>query len=221
MKCVLKNVILAGASGLIGSELLSLLLDSNKIGSVLALVRSPLPVAHPKLTQLEVDFDKLRDYKEIIKGEVIYCCLGSTKKKTPDENEYRKIDHDYPLQLAEIGFENKVSQFHLISSLGANHKSTIFYNRLKGETERDLKEYTFRSIHIYQPSLLVGNRTENRPLEKAMIGIMRIINPFLTGPLKKYRSVKATIIAQAMLNQTLKNLEGIHVYPSDKIKELV
>lgn len=216
----MKRVIVAGASGLVGSELLNLLLDNDKIDEVVALVRRPLPVSNIKLVQILTSFDSLGEIKNDLKGDALYCCLGTTKNKTPDESDYRKVDHDYPVALAKLASENKVSQFHLISALGADPNSGIFYNKLKGETERDIKEIPFRAIYIYQPSLLTGDRKEKRQVEKLAITLMKIINPLLAGSLKKYKSIQAITVAKAMINQTFKNEEGIHTYPSDTITQL-
>ncbi|MFD2161710.1 NAD-dependent epimerase/dehydratase family protein [Paradesertivirga mongoliensis] len=216
----MKKVIIAGASGLIGTELLTLLLQDGRISEVLALVRFPLPTNNTKLKQLKVNFDKLSDYKDQIEGDAIYCCLGSTKKKTPNLNDYHKVDHEYPLTLAKIALENKIAQYHLISALGADKNSKVFYPRLKGRIEEDVKDIPLQSVHIYQPSLLVGNRNEHRAFEKFFIHAMNFINPLLVGSLRKYRSIKATTVAQAMINQTFKNLDGIHTYPSNIIQEL-
>jgi uncharacterized protein YbjT (DUF2867 family) len=216
----LKRVIVAGASGLIGRELLNLLLENDKIDEVVALVRRPLPVSNLKLIQILTSFDSLAEIKNDLKGDALYCCLGTTKNKTPNEADYRKVDHDYPVALAKLASENQVSQFHLISALGANPKSGIFYNKLKGETERDIKKIPFRAIYIYQPSLLTGDRKENRPIEKLAIFLMEIINPLLAGSLRKYKSIQAITVAKAMINQTFKYEEGIHTYPSDTITQL-
>ncbi|MEJ6981194.1 NAD(P)H-binding protein [Pedobacter sp. P351] len=216
----MKRVIIAGASGLIGSNLLKLLLNKKEFGEVVVLVRKPLPLSNVKLVQIITNFDSLEKVRNEIFGDALYCCLGSTKSKTPDVLDYRKVDHDYPVTLARIASENKVAQFHLISSLGADTNSKIFYSKLKGETEKDIIEFSFKSIHIYQPSLLTGDRKENRWLERLAITIMSILNPFLMGSLKKYKSIKAITVAQAMINQTLKNVEGVHIYPSPIIKQL-
>ena len=216
----MKRVIVAGASGLVGCELLNLLLDNDKIDEVVALVRRPLPLSNIKLVQILTNFDSLGEIKNDLKGDALYCCLGTTKNKTPDESDYRKVDHDYPVALAKLASENKVSQFHLISALGADPNSGIFYNKLKGETERDIKEIPFRAIYIYQPSLLTGDRKEKRQVEKLAISLMKIINPLLAGSLKKYKSIQAITVAKAMINQTFKNEEGIHTYPSDTITQL-
>jgi len=217
----MKRVLVAGASGLIGNELISLLLENKNIGKVIALIRTPLSITHPKLIQIKTDFDRLENYTQEILGDALYCCIGTTKNKTPDIKDYYKIDHDFPVNLATIASNNNVEQFHLISALGANSKSKIFYNRLKGETEEDIKKLNFKSIHIYQPSLLTGKRQESRPLEKIAVRVMKILNPLVIGNLKKYRSIKATTIAGAMINQTLKQIEGIHTYSSQEIKDLV
>ncbi|MGI4751092.1 MAG: hypothetical protein ACRYFB_10675 [Janthinobacterium lividum] len=223
--CTLSNfmqykVVIAGASGLIGNLLLKQLLYHPDFSEVLVLVRNHLPVQHKKLKQLIVDFDHLEDYKAEINGHAIFCCLGTTRHKTPDLNLYRKIDQDYPVALAKIGVKNSMQQFHFISSIGANINSATFYTKLKGETEQDLKKVSFTSLFIYQPSLLTGVRKEKRFAERVATYIMKWANPFLIGRLKKYRSIPAAVVATAILNQSLKNNAGVFTYPSDQIKQL-
>ncbi len=215
-----KTAIIAGASGLIGSNLLQILTNEPVYEQVLLLLRKELPIKHRKIKQLIVNFNQLAEYKSEILGDVIFCCLGSTRKKTPDLTKYRKIDHDYPVQLASIALENGISQYHLVSSIGANAASSNFYTKMKGETEADIIKVGLPSLHIYQPSALAGDRKESRPLEKFTIGLMKIFNPLLIGSLKKYRSIKAATVASAMCKQSLKNLEGLFIYPSDQIQEL-
>jgi hypothetical protein len=214
------KAIIIGASGLIGSTLLDILLTQPEYTEVFVLVRKEIAVKHKKLTQLVVDFDKLDDYADVITGHAIFCCLGTTKKNTPDKNTYRKIDHDYPVKLAQIGAKNGVEQFHIVTALGADPNSSIAYPKLKGETEEDVKKSGIKSIYIYQPSMITGDRKENRPLEKIITVIMRVIDPLLIGSLKKYRSIPAKTIAMAMFKQSLTNNEGIFAYPSDKIKQI-
>jgi uncharacterized protein YbjT (DUF2867 family) len=134
--------------------------------------------------------------------------------------QYKRIDHDYPVKLAQIASSNNVLQYHFVSAMGANPQSSIFYNRIKGETEEDLKAYSFKALHIYRPSLLTGHRIERRPLEKLFSNAMKLINPLLIGGLRNYQSIPAETVAQAMLNQTLKNIEGIWMYQSNEIKKL-
>ena len=214
------KAIIAGASGLIGSKLLNILLNEPAYNEVLILVRKVLPIEHQKLVQLIVDFDKLDEYAASINGHAIFCCLGSTRKKTPDLAVYRKIDHDYPVKLAQLGKQNGVEQYHLVSSLGANSKSSSFYLKIKGETEDDLQQVSLKCLHIYEPSFLTGDRAEYRPVERKTSVLMKLIDPLLIGGLKKYRSIPAQTVAQAMFNESIKNEEGVFIHPSDKIKLL-
>ncbi|MBD3748425.1 MAG: nucleoside-diphosphate sugar epimerase [Sphingobacteriales bacterium] len=215
-----KKVIILGASGLIGSELLTILLHSDAYSEVTAFLRKPLTVQHPKLKQEITSFDDLEELKTKIKADVIFCCLGSTKKKTPNLKDYKKVDHDIPLFFAKEGLTNHLLQFHLVSALGAKANSSNFYTHLKGEIEQDLKMLAIPSLFIYQPSFLDGDRKEKRPLEKVMLGLMKLINPLLVGSLKKYQSIKAKDIAKVMFNESIQNKSGIFVFKSDKIKEL-
>ena len=215
-----KKAVLLGASGLIGESLLEQLLSNSNYKEVLTVGRKKLERQHPKLKQLVVDFDKLTDYAPHIQGDVVFCCLGTTKNKTPDQVQYKKIDYQYPLDAAAIAQNNGVEQYHLVSALGANPSSSIFYTKTKGEVERDLKAIPFKSVHIYQPSLLVGERKESRNLEGLMTVVMQILNPFLISGLRKYRSIKIEKVALAMLKKSLEDASGTFVYPSDKIEEI-
>ncbi len=215
------KAIIVGASGLIGSNLLDILLRKPEFDAVLILVRKELSIRHEKLTQLVVDFDKLDYYSKAITGHAVFCCLGSTRKKTPDLNDYKKVDHDYPLQLAQIAYKNGIPQYHLVSAISANADSSNFYTKLKGEVEEDIKKVGLRGLYIYQPSFLTGERKENRLAERILTPIMKVINPLLIGNLKKYRSIPAVTVAMAMYKQSLKNEEGVFIYPSDKIKQLL
>ncbi|HTD41896.1 MAG TPA: oxidoreductase [Mucilaginibacter sp.] len=214
------KVVIAGASGLIGSKLLNILLHQPDYDEILIVVRKTLPIIDKRLVQLVIDFDKLNEHAAAISGHAIFCCLGSTKKKTPDLALYRKIDHDYPLQLAQLAKQNGVEQYHLVSAIGANSKSSNFYTKMKGETEEDIKNVGFKCLHIYQPSILTGDRKERRPAERFAIGLMKVIDPLLIGGLKKYRSIPAETVAQAMFNESTKKQEGVFMHTSDKIKLL-
>ena len=214
------KAIIAGASGLIGSNLLQILLNEPGYDEVLILVRKELPVNHKKLKQLVIDFDRLADHSKSINGDVIFSCLGTTMKKTPDLSVYRKIDHDYPLQLAQIAYQNGVAQYHMVSSLGANANASNFYLKTKGQVEEDLKQVALRTLCIYQPAFLTGDRKESRIAEKFLIPLMKLINPLLIGSLKKYRSIPAATVALTMYKQSLKKEDGLFIYSSDQIKEL-
>ena len=214
------KAVIAGASGLIGSNLLEILLSEPTYIEVTILVRKETGLKHQKLKELVIDFDKLEDYAGEITGHAIFSCLGTTNSKTPDKGLYTKIDHDYTVKLAQLGLKNVVEQFHLISSIGANSKSSTFYLKLKGETEKDIEKVGIKTVHIYQPSQITGGRKEFRLIERISIGVMYLVNPLLMGSLKKYRSIPAQTIAMAMFKQSLNNKEGVFIHPSDNIKEI-
>ena len=215
-----KKAVLIGATGLIGANLLKKLLANDHYEKVLVVTRKAIDTNHPNLNQLVINFDELSKYEHEILGDDIFCCLGTTAKKTPDKALYKKIDYQYPLDVAKIALKNGAKSYHLVSAMGANAKSSIFYNRTKGEVERDLAKLNFASTHIYRPSLLDGSRSEQRFAEKTMNVIMRLINPLLIGSLKKYRSIKIEKVASAMLKQANKNLKGNYIYLSDEIENL-
>lgn len=215
-----RKAILVGASGSIGSSLLIQLLESPAYSSVLVLVRKDLSLQHPKLKQLVIEFDQMSNYAAEIKGDAVFCCLGTTKSKTPDEQEYRKIDYQYPLDVGVIAQANGAESYHLVSSIGANKNSSVFYTRTKGEVERDLKAIPFQNIHIYRPSILDGKRKDKRMMEGILNAVMRLINPLLVGGLKKYRSIKVENVAKAMLKQSLVDKRGIFIHQSDQIQQL-
>ncbi|MBB5397336.1 NAD(P)H-binding protein [Mucilaginibacter sp. AK015] len=214
------RAIIAGASGLIGSNLLNILLEAPRYSEVLVLVRRQLPIQHKKLTQLVINFDELEKYHAAIAGHAVFCCLGTTKSQTPDEKRYRQIDHDYPLLLAKFAQQNQVDQFHVVSAIGADKTSVFFYTKLKGELEDDLKQVGLKSLHIYQPSMLTGHRDKPRPAEKLIGGLFKIIDPLLLGRLKKYRSVNGATLAHAMYKKSLEDAAGIFTYTSDKINKI-
>ena len=214
------SVILVGSSGLIGSNLLSELIQSEAISEILLLVRRSTDVSSSKVKELIVNFDKPNSYSIDIQADIIYSCLGTTKSETPNSSLYRQIDLEYPLNLAKLGQKNGVAQFHIISSLGADAGSSNSYLKLKGELEQELKKLSMSSLHIYQPSFLIGERKKDRLADKIMKPVFRLIDPLLIGPLKKYRSIKAADVARVMLNQSIKDLKGTFTYPSIKIQEL-
>ncbi|SDT64686.1 NAD(P)H-binding [Mucilaginibacter mallensis] len=214
------KAIIAGASGLIGSKLLTILLNQPEYAEVVILVRKSTGIQHAKLKELVIDYDQLDNYADEISGHAIFSCLGTTNNKTSDKNVYRKIDHDYPVKLAQLALKNGVKQFHLVSSIGANAQSSTFYIKLKGETEEDIIKVGLKTVHIYQPSLITGDRKEHRLAEKIITPIMKLIDPLLFGSLKKYRSIPAQTIAMAMFKESINNEEGIFIHPSDNIKQI-
>ncbi|HEX3767078.1 MAG TPA: NAD(P)H-binding protein [Puia sp.] len=203
-----RKAIVVGATGLIGSQLLDILLAVDTYDEVLILVRKKQDITDPKLTQLVIDFDQIENYSSSITGDAVFSCLGTTKSQTPDRNTYYRIDHDYPLRLAKLAHANGVKQFHLVSAIGANPNSGTFYIRLKGETERDISALNFYSSFMYEPSMLTGREHETRFGEVFFEGLFKIVNHLLIGNWKKYRSVSGAAVARAMYEQSLKDEPG-------------
>jgi len=214
------KAIIAGSTGLIGSKLLQILLRENFYDEVLILVRKKIDLDHKKLTQLVVNFDQLDNHAEALTGHALFSCLGTTNNKTPDKTVYRHIDHDYPVQLAQLALKNGIEQYHLVSSIGADSGSSFFYTKTKGETEADIQQLGLPALHIYRPALLTGDRLEKRPMVKTIAVIYKIIDPLLFGNWKKYRSIAGETVAMAMYKQSTKNITGTFIYESDQIKQL-
>lgn len=214
------KAIIVGASGLIGSSLLTILLNEPSYAEITVFVRTKIGIEHPKLKQIIADFNNIEDYAKEITGHALFCCLGTTKNKTPDLNDYFKIEHDYPVILGQLAVKNSVTQYHYISSIGADKNSSAYYIKFKGQTEYDLQQLKFDSLYIYRPSILTGERKEHRPMEKFAAALMYVLNPLLIGGLKKYRSIPAKTVAMAMYKQSINNDEGIFIYSSDQIKQL-
>jgi len=215
----MKGVII-GSSGLVGRELLHQLCDNPAYDAITILVRNPSGIKHPKVTEVVIDFEQLDNYRQYITGDVVFSCLGTSKSLSPDLKSYYKIDYEYPVKIAWIATENKVKQFHIISTVGAKEKSSNSYLKVKGETEINISVIKFDSTHFYRPSLLTGKRDDKRTLEQLGIAAMKVVNPFLIGGAKKYRSIAAADVAKAMMVQSLKHLEGTFYYESNKIQEI-
>lgn len=215
-----QTAIVAGSTGMIGQELIGQLCAGTAFSRIIALVRRPGHFNHPAVEELVVDYDRLEDYADRLKGDVVFSCLGTTQKQTPDRKAYFAIDHDYPVQLAQITAGNDAKQFHIISSIGANARAAAFYLSMKGKTEQDIAAIPFEAIHIYRPSFLSGNRKEQRFLEKAGLGLFAVLKPLLVGRLRKYRSITGHDVAVAMIRRALQPAKGIHYYESDEIQQL-
>ena len=211
------KITIIGGSGLIGKQVIKLACKDDFFTQINAIVRSPLPHKDPKINELVIDFDDLSHQLKEIKARVLICTLGTTRKVTPDKKDYRKIDLEYTLCAAEMALKNGCEQIHLISSIGANEKSLVFYPALKGEIERLITQLPFKSTFIYRPSVLMGKRDSTRIIEYITQGFLSLINPLLIGPLKKYRGISANEIAKRILHEIKKNEGGLHVIESDEI----
>lgn len=212
------TALIVGATGLVGSHCLHFLLNDPDYILVKVLTRRALNINHPKLQEHRLNFEKLAEYHHIIKADHVFCCLGTTIKQAGNQDAFRRVDFDYAYQLARMASQNNCRYFLLVSALGANEKSKIFYNRVKGELEKVLSQPPFQSTLIFRPSLLLGQRRESRPTEKIGEYMLKGLTPFLVGKLKKYRPIQAHALALAMVEMAKVNLNGIHIFESDQIQ---
>ncbi|HSM64033.1 MAG TPA: NAD-dependent epimerase/dehydratase family protein [Gillisia sp.] len=194
----MKSAILLGATGLTGGYLLNILLKDPKYDKVKVFSRSSVGFKHEKLEEHLVDLFELEKYKNDFQADEVYCCIGTTKSKTPDKETYKKIDFGIPVTAAKLCRENNISTFLVISSLGADANSSMFYNKVKGEMQHQVLEQGIKNTYIFQPSLIAGDREEERFFERLAIKGFKIFNPIMLGPLKKYRSIHPETIAKAM-----------------------
>lgn len=216
----MKTALLIGSTGLIGSQLLQLLLESKEYEKVITFVKRDTGINHPKLTQHCIDFDKPETYKELVIGDDFFCTIGTTINKAGTKEAFRRVDFEYPKQFATFALQNKVKQFLIISSLGADATSSNFYLKTKGEIEDFLKNCDFESVAVLQPSLLLGNRTEFRFGEKIGAFFMKTFSFLLIRNLKKYKAITSKTVAKALVTIAQQNNRGFTVYESDKIQEI-
>jgi uncharacterized protein YbjT (DUF2867 family) len=216
----MKTALMIGSTGLIGSHLLELLLNSKDYEKVITFVKRDTGLQHPKLTQYIIDFDKPESYKEFITGDDFFCTIGTTIKKAGSKEAFRKVDFEYPRQFASFAIQNKVKQFLIISSLGADANSGNFYLKTKGEIEAFLRDSNFESVSVLQPSLLLGNRTEFRLGEKIGAFFMKAFSFIFLGKLKKYKPIESNTVAKALLKVAQRNDKGFKKYESDTIQQI-
>ena len=198
------NVI--GASGLVGHELLVQLLDHPEFEKVRIFVRRSTGIVHPKLEEQIIDFDQKESWIHLVKGYVLFSTLGTTiKTAKTKENQYR-VDFTYQYEFAKAASENGVDTYLLVSSLGANPKSSVFYSRMKGELEDAVSKLQFKKLFIIRPSILDGKRQEKRAGEKVGLILSRFVTRFM---LRAYMPTPVDLLASKMIRLSLENVPGI------------
>ncbi|MDF2536112.1 MAG: oxidoreductase [Bacillales bacterium] len=216
-----KVALIAGSSGLVGNELLHIILNSKEYEKVYSLVRRPLGIEHPKLVEVICDFDNLNAIENFFNVDDVYCCLGTTIKKAKTKEAMHKIDVEYPIAIAKLAHSKGATHFLLISSMSANSKSRIWYSKMKGELEDKLQAIPFNSISILRPSLLLGNRKEFRLGEKFASNIFYGLSFVLKDSWKSQFGIEAKTVAEAMHTIAKAGIKGTTIYPSNKIAEIV
>ncbi len=214
-----RTALVAGASGLVGGHLVRHLLDARAWSRVVTVGRRPLDLAHPKLEQRTVAFSQLSD-GPFPQADDAFCCLGTTIKKAGSEEAFRRVDVDLVLAFARAAAARGARQFLVVSALGADARSRIFYNRIKGEMEREVARLGFEAVQIVRPALLLGSRDEDRPGERASQVVLGPLARLMLGPLRKYRPIEGDTVAAALVAAAQLHRPGVHVYESDALQRL-
>ena len=215
-----KTALLFGATGLVGRHLLEFLLLHGAYEKVLTFGRRPIDITHPKLVHNVVDFDNPSYFQELVKGDDLFLCLGTTRAKAGSKEAFYKVDFTYNYLAAKAAVDNGVNQLLLVSSVGADPDSLFYYSQVEGELEEAVKALPFWAIHIFQPSVLLGERNENRWGEEIAGKLGKVIDGLTGGLLKKYRPIEADVVAKAMVSAAQKLEPGLHVYPSHWLQDL-
>lgn len=216
-----KIALIAGATGLVGGHLLDLLLEDENYTEVKVLSRRSLGGNDGKLKEIIIEnFDNLEKETSLLTADDYFCCLGTTIKKAGSKAAFKKVDFEYPASLAAIARENNANSYHIISAMGADSKSFIFYNKVKGEVEEAIKAMKLNKAFIYRPSFIEGERAEKRAGEKAALWFADKFDFIFSGPLKKYAAVHAKTIANAMLETANNGKDTFKIIPSDEIEKL-
>lgn len=210
-----QRTILVGASGLIGSFCLTRLLEEDEVKRVVVLTRRPLERSHAKLVEHLTQFDRLTEHSALFEVDTVFCCLGTTLKAAGSRDAFEKVDYGYVKKVAELAAERNVRQFLLISAIGANPHSPVFYSRIKGRAEEAVRQLTFHSVHILRPSMLLGSRTRPRLNEEMIKPLAKIAMPLFVGPMRRLRPVQAEKVATMMVKLAKGKYSGVNIhYPS-------
>ena len=211
-----RTALILGATGLIGSQLLTKLLHSPYYDKVVVLTRKTLGITNTKLAEVLFDFDKPDVSK--VAGNDIFCCLGTTIKKAGSKEAFKKVDLEYPLTIAALAQKNGAEKFLIVTAMGADASSGFFYNQVKGEVQQGLIALKYPVLHIFQPSLLLGDRQESRLGEKVGEVLAAVFKPVMLGPLKKYRAIDSEKVANAMLEFAKKSDKGVFFHDSGALQ---
>lgn len=209
-----RTALVIGGTGLVGREVVTQLLTSEKYNQVKVLVRKSLDISHPKFVSIPFDFN--HPDASLLIADDIFCCLGTTLKKAGSKEAFYQVDYTYPFEIAKIALSNGAKRFAIITSMGADSKSMFYYNRVKGEIEDSLKQLGYEALLIFRPSLLLGNRAESRFGEK----IGKRFSLFFKSIIPtKYRAIEAQKVAKAMVSITSSNVKGMLIYELDLMQE--
>ena len=213
-----KAAIILGATGLTGGIILDKLLEDDRYSTIKLFSRKSIKNNNPKIVEYIGNLFELEKFKKDFTADEVFCCIGTTSKNTPDKSIYRKIDYGIPLSAAKLCVENGIDTFLVVSSIGADPNSSVFYSRTKGLMEQDVIKENIANTYILRPSFIIGNRNEKRFGESIGVGLIKLLRFLLLGKLRKYRGIEADSIASAMI--CLANTKtDAHIVESDRITD--
>ena len=213
-----RNALIAGATGLVGNVILHLLLADDQYEKIVVITRKPIQISDPKLVQRQIDFDSIESLKLNFQVDDVFCALGTTIKTAGSQDAFYKVDFTYVVNLGKWCVSNGAKKLLIVSAMGANAKSGIFYNRVKGEMETAVGQFGIPQIQVFRPSLLMGNRTEKRGGEKIAQAIMGSLGFLFVGPLLKYKGIHADVVAGAMIKAAKLDVSGFKIYESGEMQ---
>ncbi|MEN8125058.1 MAG: NAD(P)H-binding protein [Bacteroidota bacterium] len=211
-----KTAIILGATGLTGNLLLQKLINDERYELVKIFSRKPIEIKHPKVIEVIGNLLELETFNKDFTADEVFCSIGTTAKKTPDKELYKKIDIGIPLSAAKLCKENNINTFIVMSSLGADAKSSVFYNKIKGEMEQSVLKEGITNTYILRPSIILGKRNENRIFEGIGKTMFTVFQFLFIGKLKRYKAIEADNIAKAMI-YLANSKPDIDIIESDKI----
>lgn len=214
----MKKTVLIGATGLVGSHLLNQLLDHGHVDDVTVFLRRSTGIVHPKLIEHVIDFSRPRDWASLVKGDVIFLSLGTTRAKAGGKKAQYEVDHTYQYRFAAVAAENGVRTLVLVSSAGARLSSPFFYMRMKAELEKDIGELPIEKKVFIRPGALMGDRKEKRPAEQLGVWLLRLMTRL--GLMKTYRPIHAGTVARAMLCAALTTEPGTKAFELNEVFDL-
>ncbi|MDO7136287.1 NAD(P)H-binding protein [Algibacter lectus] len=215
-----KTAIILGATGLTGNIILHKLIEDDRYKTIKLFSRSKIEGLPDKVEQFIGDLLNLEDFKPDFKADEVYCCIGTTTKKTPNKEPYKKIDYGIPVTAAKLSKENNIPTFLVISAMGANESSNVFYNKTKGQMEHDVLKRNIKNTFVLRPSLIGGERKEHRLLEKIGLAVFQVIEPLFIGKLKQYKIIDAETIATAMIKLANNRSNAEVIITSNDIKQI-
>ena len=215
----MKTALVFGSSGLVGQQLVQLLIQNNSYQKIKLFVRKKPNIQNPKIEIIETKFDNLEILSPEIKGDDCFYCIGTTKKNSPDKTEYQRVELELPKKIANLAKQNNLQCFIFVSSGYANSKSSGDYLKFKGLVEEELISLEFNNLGILRPSFLVGNRKEKRIGEKIGIIIFKILSPLMVGPLKRMKPIHVKTVAGAMIKIAQLEIKQT-IFESDEIVKL-